>query len=136
MVILSGNHFDKNAGVGAIISPRLRPHLLDVVQVSPRLIQVTFKKQGGNFHLIGAYAPHSGHDLDTVREPFLEELENHLSTIPQPEPVYLTGDFNVRFQARHKNDEGVLGPFVFGKGRVLNTLTTTPLPIDRFVSKH
>ena len=116
MVILSGNHFDKNAGVGAVVSPRLRPHLLDVVQVSPRLIQVTFKKHGGNFHLLGAYAPHSGHDLDTVREPFWEDLENHLSTIPQPEPVYLTGDFNVRFQARHKNDEGVLGPFVFGKG--------------------
>ena len=116
MVVLSGNHFDKSAGVGAIISPRLRPHLLDVIQVSPRLIQVTFKKQGGNFHLIGVYAPHSGHDFDTVREPFWDELENHLTTIPQPEPIYLTGDFNVRFQACHKNDEGVLGPFVFGKG--------------------
>ena len=29
----------------------------------------------------------------------------------------MTGDFNVRFQGRHKSDEGVLGPFMFGKGR-------------------
>ena len=32
------------------------------------------------------------------------------------EPVYLTGDFNVRFQAQHRNDEGVTGPDTYGKG--------------------
>ena len=30
--------------------------------------------------------------------------------------MYITGDFNVRFQARRKNDEGVTGPFTYGKG--------------------
>ena len=116
MVILSGNHVDKNAGAGVIISPQVRPHLLDVIQVSPRVIQTSFKKKGGNIHLIGVYAPHSGLDFDSVREPFWDKLEEHLSKIPQPEPVYVTGDFNVRFQAAHKNDEGVTGPFTRGKG--------------------
>ena len=116
MVVLSGNHMDKNAGVGLILSPKIRPHLLDIIQVSPRIIQATFKKKGGNLHMLGVYAPHSSLDFETDREPFWDTLEAHLSTIPQPEPVYVTGDFNVRFQAQHRNDEGVTGPFTFGKG--------------------
>ena len=49
-------------------------------------------------------------------ETFWQQIEDRLSKIPQPEPVYLTGDFNVRFQAAHKLDEGVTGPFTYGKG--------------------
>ena len=30
--------------------------------------------------------------------------------------MYVTGDFNVRFQAQHKNDLGVTGPYTYGKG--------------------
>ena len=102
--------------MGVIISPKVRPHLLDVIQVNPRLIHVCFKKQGSNIHLLGAYAPHSGLDLEEERIPFWDEVEDHISKIPLPEPLYLTGDFNVRFQAKHKHDGGVLGPFVYGKG--------------------
>ena len=116
LVVLSGNNRDKNAGVGLIVSPKVRPHLLDIIQVNPRIIHVSFKKQGGNLHLIGVYGPHAGLDLEEVRQPFWDQLEDHISKIPQPEPVYITGDFNVRFQARHKNDEGVTGPFTYGKG--------------------
>ena len=117
VVILSGNKKDKYAGVGAILSPKIRPYLMDVLQVSNRIIHLGFRKQGGNVHVIGAYAPHAGRDFEVDRQPFWDQLEEHVSRIPQPEPVYLTGDMNVRFQGRHKNDEGVLGPFVYGKGR-------------------
>ena len=116
LVVLSGNYKDKHAGVGAIVAPWLRPHLVDTLQINPRIIQLSFKKKGGNFHILGVYAPHSGHDFEEVREPFWEQLENCIDNIPQPEPVYVTGDFNVRFQAKHKRDEGVSGPFVYGKG--------------------
>ncbi|OLQ13010.1 hypothetical protein AK812_SmicGene3016 [Symbiodinium microadriaticum] len=58
----------------------------------------------------------SGLDLETIREPFWEQLQDHVSNIPQPEPVVVTGDFNVRFQAKHRNDGHCLGPFVYGKG--------------------
>ena len=117
LVVLSGNYREKHAGVGVIIAPKLRPYLLDIIQISPRIIHVTFKKKGGNVHLIGTYAPHSGHDLEEVRQPFWGQIEEHVTKIPQPEPVYITGDFNVRFQGRHPNDEGVLGKFVYGKGK-------------------
>ena len=43
-------------------------------------------------------------------------MEEYISKLPQPEPIYITGDFNVRFQAQHPNDQGVTGPFTYGKG--------------------
>ena len=116
LVVLSGNNKDKHSGVGVIVSPDIRPHLADIVQVNNRLIHIILNKRGGRIHLLGAYAPHSGHDHDTVRQPFWESLEEYVAKIPQPEPVYLTGDFNIRFQAQHKHDEGVTGPFTYGKG--------------------
>ena len=116
VVILSGTKQNCYAGVGAIVSPRLRPHLQDVLQVSPRLLRLTFGQQGGSFHIVGAYAPHAGLDFEEERSPFWETLETHLGKTPQPEPVDLTGDLNVRFQARHRKDQGLLGPFVYGKG--------------------
>ena len=117
LVIMSGNTRDKYAGVGAVIHPRLRPHLADVVQVNNRILHLAFNKQGGRVHVIGTYAPHSGLDFETIREPFWSTLEDTIEKIPQPEPLYVTGDFNVRFQASHPNDLGVTGPFTYGKGR-------------------
>ena len=117
LVIQSGNYKDRYAGIGAIIHPSIRPYLADVVQVNNRIIHLTFNKKGGRVHVIGVYAPHSGHDHDAVRQPFWESLEEYVSKIPQPEPVYVTGDFNVRFQTTHPNDQGVTGPFTYGKGR-------------------
>ena len=116
LVILSGNNKDKFGGVGAIISPRARPHLLDVIQLNNRILHLAFGKKGGDFHVIGAYGPQSGLDLEDVRRPFWDTLEAHLNKIPQPEPIILTGDFNVRFQAPHRNDQGVTGPYTYGKG--------------------
>ena len=117
LVILSGNQRDKYAGVGKVIHPKLRPHLSDVLQLTNRILHLTFNQKGGRIHVIGAYGPHSGHDFETVREPFWNQLEEHIDKIPQPEPVYLTGDFNVRVQAQHAKDDGVTGPFTYGKGR-------------------
>ena len=116
LVILSGNTRDKHAGVGAIISPHLRPYLMDVIQVNNRIVHLCFRKQGGAIHVVGAYAPHAGRDFEADRQPFWETLDEHLSRIPHPEPLYLTGDFNVRFQASHRHDEGVAGPHTYGKG--------------------
>ena len=99
-----------------MVHPKLRPHRVDVIQVNSRIIHLIFNKHGGRIHIIGCYAPHSGHDLETVRQPFWDTLEEYTAKIPQPEPLYITGDFNVRLQAQHKNDQGVTGPYVYGKG--------------------
>ena len=116
LVILSGHNKDKHAGVGAIVHPRLRPHISDIVQVNSRIIHLKLNRRGGHTHVRGVYAPHSGLDLETIRQPFWDTLEEYVDKLPQPEPIYLTGDWNVRFQAQHKNDQGVTGPYVYGKG--------------------
>ena len=134
LIVPSGTSKDKHGGVGAIVAPWMRPALLDVLQVSSRIIQLSFKKRGGNFHVIGAYAPHSGLDFEEVRDPYWESLETQLEAIPQPEPVYITGDMNVRFQAKHRHDGDVLGPFLFME-KELHTLTTPPPPIVPCASK-
>ena len=63
LIVFSGTSKDKHGGVGAIVAPWMRPALLDVLQVSSRIIQLSFKERGGNFHVIGTYAPHSGLDF-------------------------------------------------------------------------
>ena len=85
---------------------------MDVIQVNNRIIHLSFQKRGGAVHVVGAYDPHSVRDFEADRQPFWETLDEHLSRIPHPEP----GDFNVRFQASHRSDEGVTGPHTYGKG--------------------
>ena len=106
---------------------------MDVTQVSNKLIHLAFQKQGGNFHIVGAHAPHSGSDYEADRLQFWESLEKHLEQVPQPEPIYVTGDFNVRFQAVHKNDQGVWDHTCLARDP--GTLTTPLAPIDHYVLK-
>ena len=50
-----------------------------------------------------------------------------------PQPVYITGDFNVRFQAQHPGDEALWDLSFTVK--VVLSLTTMPVETDLFVSK-
>ena len=61
----------------------LESHKMRAAKQSARIIQATFKKKGGNLHMLEVYAPHSDLDFETDREPFWDTLEAHLSTIPQ-----------------------------------------------------
>ena len=72
--------------------------------------------KSGDCHLIGVYAPHDKLDFETVKEPFWLLLQEVLDQIPQPEPVYVLGDFNVRLQGRKPADQEFLGPHVYGRG--------------------
>ena len=48
-VVLSGTSKEKHGGVGAIVAPWMRPALLDVLQVSSRITQLSFKKGVATF---------------------------------------------------------------------------------------
>ena len=114
--IANGSSGDPHAGVTAVISPRMRPHLANVNQISERVLQVELSSRSGNIHLIGAYAPHNGLDFHTVREPFWESLSQILTLVPQPLPIYILGDMNVRLQGRLSREADLLGPYVYGRG--------------------
>ena len=84
LVVLSGNHKDKHAGVGLVIAPKLRPHLADIIQVNSRIIHAVFRKKGGDVHVVGVYAPHSGHDFETAGSHFGTHLKHTSQIYPSP----------------------------------------------------
>ena len=114
--ILNGNIKDRFAGITAVVAPHIRPFVKDVIQHTSRILQITLSMQSGDVHFIGVYAPHDKHDYSSVKEPFWETLTDIVSSIPYPEPFYITGDFNVRLQGRKRGEEQHIGPHVFGKG--------------------
>ena len=118
LFVVNGNHRDKYAGVTAVLHPRILPFLKEINQHSTRIIQVTLSVASGDIHLFGVYAPHNKHDLELVKHPFWNTLETIIAKLPLPEPVYVLGDLNVRLQGRKPDETPILGPYVYGKGRL------------------
>ena len=72
LVVLSGNTRDKHAGVGAVVHPRVRPHLADIVLVSNRLL---------HWYLTGRGAVYMCWELTRrTRVTTTTPLENHFGT--------------------------------------------------------
>ena len=116
LFIINGSTSDKYGGISAIISPTLRPFIKDIFQHSTRILQVVISCHSGDSHYIGVYAPHDKLDYETVKLPFWQQLQSIVDSIPQPEPVFIIGDWNVRLQGRKPDEHHCLGPFVYGKG--------------------
>ena len=117
LFIVNGSPHDKYGGVAAIIAPAFRPLVKDVFQHSSRILHLVIACKSGDCHLIGVYAPHDKLDFETVKEPFWLLLQEVLDHIPQPEPVYILGDLNVRLQGRKPTEHDTLGPHVYGRGK-------------------
>ena len=116
LFIINGAKQDKYGGISAIVSPSMRPYVKDVFQHSSRILHIAIASSSGDCHFIRVYAPHDKLDFETVKAPFWLLLQEILDKIPQPEPVYILGDWNVRLQGRKTYETGVLGPHVYGKG--------------------
>ena len=76
LIVLSGTCKDKYGGVGAIVAPWMRPALLDVLQVSNRIIQLSFKKGEAIFmssvhmyHILAWFLKRSGTHIGKVLRP-------------------------------------------------------------------
>ena len=118
LFVVNGNSRDKYAGVTAVLHPRILPFLKGINQHSTRILQITLSVASGDIHLFGVYAPHNKHDLELVKHPFWNTLETIVARLPLPEPVYILGDLNVRLQGRTPDETPILGPYVYGKGRL------------------
>ena len=116
LFIVSGSVQDPYAGVTIVVAPRLRPFIQDVTQHSPRLSSVTIAAKSGSMHILGVYAPRNKMDVDLLKIPFWDQLEDAFSKIPLPEPAYVLGDFNVRLLGRSSTEKEFLGPHILGKG--------------------
>ena len=47
---------------------------------------------------------------------YYDRLNDLMDTMPKKEPLYILGDFNARLQARPKDEEEYIGPYVYGRG--------------------
>ena len=122
LFVVNGNNRDKWAGVTAVISPKIVPYIKTIIQHTSRIIELVVAARSGDMHIIGAYAPHDKLDFESKKQPFWHKLQDIVSIIPSPEPYYLIGDFNIRLQGRLSTEHSILGPHVYGKGR-LHTIT-------------
>ena len=118
LFVVNGNNRDKWAGVTAVISPKIVPYIKTIIQHTSRIIELVVAARSGDMHIIGAYAPHDKLDFESKKQPFWHKLQDIVSAIPSPEPYYLIGDFNVRLQGRLSTEHSILGPHVYGKGRL------------------
>ena len=116
LFIVSGSAQDPYAGVTIVVAPSIRPYVQDVTQHSPRMSSVTIAAKSGSMHILGVYVPRNKMDVDLLKIPFWDQLEDAFSKIPLPEPAYVLGDFNVRLQGRASTEKEFLGPHILGKG--------------------
>ena len=94
----------------------MRPFVKDIYQHSSLILHIIISSRSGDCHYIGVYAPHDKLDFETVKTPFWLLLQSIVDKIPQPEPIFILGDWNVRLQGRKLGEHHWLGLYVYGKG--------------------
>ena len=68
VVLSGGNESPEWAGVGFIVSKKMRNHILSFSQNTSRYASIKFRCSGGSFAIVNAYAPHNGHPMEVRRQ--------------------------------------------------------------------
>lgn len=86
------SHFNTNtAGVAIIFKPKLNVNIIETITVAQgRILHVTANIHGIYFYLINVYNPTESHD----KLKCIDMLKTHISTLSEPYPIILGGDFN------------------------------------------
>ncbi|KAI5734098.1 hypothetical protein M8J77_002409 [Diaphorina citri] len=97
-------------GVAIILSHQMKERVVNVQNVSDRIIQITLNiDQDQNINLIQCYAPQTGLS-DEEKEKFEDELDNRIGG----ENNIIMGDLNAQVGSNRLNYEEVLGPHGYG----------------------
>ena len=80
-------------GVGIAVSETLRSNIVGVERTSDRLISIKLDTGKQVLRVIAAYAPQVG-CKDDEKDTFWQELDDHISSIPQEETLLLGADLN------------------------------------------
>ena len=114
LVILSGSAgMDAEwAGVGFIVAPKMRSHMIGFCQVCNRIASVKLQCDGEKLALICAYAPHN---LKPAEEKwkFYDALDARYSCVATNGPKLIFGDMNARIGHCRRGEEDVIGQYGF-----------------------
>ena len=113
----------ETAGVGVIITKELNRSLLDIRQVSSRIISVDIKTIP-RLRIIGCYAPQAARE-EEIKETFYTQLQGEVERMGTSKPLILTGDFNVRLHERQEDESDIMGKWIHNKGhKKVNEMST------------
>ena len=106
---------DKHAGVGFIVSPKLRPFIINFTSHSSRIASLRIRTQPRPIQIFTIYAPSMIADppADLLRtENFWQQLHKTYETVPDAIIKILAGDLNVRMHARPASHTEHVGPHI------------------------
>ena len=115
LIILSGGEGQQRsyAGVGFIVSPRVRHAVSGFLQHSDRLASLRVRVPGGEACFVSVYAPTNEYSFE-VRQSFYYEAQDFVSSQRVHGPTFALGDFKARLHLRTPADSGVAGDCAFG----------------------
>ena len=100
------------AGVGFIVSPRIRSAVVAFKACDDRIATLRLKIHGGMLTVLSVYAPHNGIDYD-IRHTFYHSLQDHIRRTTENSTSYVLGDFNARLLQRKAGEEDIIGPHLY-----------------------
>ena len=102
------------AGVGFIISPKLRHFIMGFRPLSNRIAALKLRVDGGSMALLSVLAPHNLRPIPE-RIWFYDELEKAVQAVKVNGSTYVFGDLNARLGQRRHGEEAILGGYCFGR---------------------
>ena len=102
LIFHSASNKDKHAGVGFIISPKLRPFIMNFTSHSSSIASIKLRSQPRPIQLFSIYAPSMLSDsvLDLQRkEEFWQQAHNIIEQTPSAIIKIIAGDLNVRMHS-------------------------------------
>ena len=113
LLILSGSSSQskEHAGVGFLVAPRMRRHVVSFMQADARYASLKLRVVGGKVNLITAYAPHAGHPY-AERQTFFNELGDFEHRLSRHGPNIIMGDMNSRIYRRLPGEEDIIGAYI------------------------
>ncbi|XP_071709150.1 uncharacterized protein [Rutidosis leptorrhynchoides] len=108
----SGSRTARN-GVGILLGPTHKDHVVDVGRFSDRIMSVTFIINEEKFTVISAYAPHVGLG-EAEKESFWELLDEVVRGCPADHRLIIGGDLNGHIGAEVEGYRGAHGGFGYG----------------------
>ena len=103
------NRFD--AGVGIIVSHRLKKYIHKITPINDRLMYIELKTAIPTF-IVSKYAP-TAEAEDTHKNRYYEILHECVQELKKKGIIYLLGDFNARIQIKQDETETPIGKHTF-----------------------
>lgn len=109
MFIYSGGTAAKN-GVGFLLHPDLAECILEINNISDRIVTLKIKIEEQIETFIQIYAPCNDSYTEDEKDEFFDELSEEITKVDDSSILYVMGDFNGRVGINRKDYEQFLGP--------------------------